>query len=273
MSVAELVNGDTLTEAWLAVLERLQGCGREAFNLVVAVSDPRPEFADTRVVRELNAVLRAEGLQPVDTVANTIFPSALASASSERLRLYDRYRSLVPQLRRYKKNQQGLYFERLIGYPLRPEDGCAVNQLEAIITGIERERLRPNPLRFIYEAQIFAPGKDKRPMGFPCMSSLSFQLDGDRLRLTATYRNQYYIARALGNFIGLAQLQKFVADQTGLAQGPLTIHAFHAQLDPGVRQDTVEELIERCRVGASTSATAVSAKATGGGESMERTSA
>jgi thymidylate synthase len=72
-----------------------------------------------------------------------------------------------------------------------------VNQLEIIIHDLEgelaRKRRGQGPMRHMYEAQIFAPGKDRRPWGFPCMSSLSFHLDGDQLRLSATYRNQYYM--------------------------------------------------------------------------------
>lgn len=227
--------------------ERLQVCKGETYNLVVAIPDPQPGSADTEVVATLNAALRGERLQPVETVANTIFPSALVAPSSDRQAFYDRYRSILPVLRKQGKNHRGIYFERLIDYPLHSGSGVSVNQLETIISTIEQERRRSNPLRFVYEAQVFAPGKDNRPIGFPCMSSLSFQLDGDRLRLTATYRNQYYIARALGNFLGLARLQQFISKQTQLKQGPLTVHAFHAQIDPGVRPSTVTKLIQDCR--------------------------
>ncbi len=82
------------------------------------------------------------------------------------------------------------------------------------------------------------------------MSSLSFHIDRDRLRLTATYRNQYYIERALGNFLGLAELQHFVSSQVGLQEGLLTIHAFHAEIeDRSARLDEVDELLSTCRHG------------------------
>lgn len=58
------------------------------------------------------------------------------------------------------------------------------------------------------------------------------------------YRNQYFIQRALGNYLGLARLQRFVATAVGLEQGPLTVHAFHAQLDLG-KQET-DALLRAC---------------------------
>ena len=73
-------------------------------------------------------------------------------------------------------------------------------------------------------------------MGFPCLSSLSFHLDHGRLRLSATYRNQYYVRKALGNFLGLAQLQRYVATEAGIETGELSVHAFHAQVD-GAQRD------------------------------------
>jgi thymidylate synthase len=49
-----------------------------------------------------------------------------------------------------------------------------------------------------------------------------FKLHKDRtVSLTAIYRSQYYIAKALGNFIGLGQLLAFVAEEAGLTPGYL----------------------------------------------------
>ena len=66
------------------------------------------------------------------------------------------------------------------------------------------------------------------------MSSVSLHVVNDTLRLSATYRNQYYIQKALGNLIGLHWLQEFIASAAELQTGPLLMHAFHAQIDPDV---------------------------------------
>lgn len=242
---------DTITTAWLATAEYLNGNGREReeFDLVVAMADAAPARIDPGVVAAVDALLKRKGFFSVETVANTIFPAQLAATSPTREQLYSRYLALLPRLRKLPKNGKGLYFERLIRYPLQDEPDRA-NQIEMIIRDLKaqlaRRQLKQGPLGSAYEAQIYAPGKDRLPQGFPCMSSLSFQLDGNALRLSATYRNQYYIQKALGNFLGLARLQRFVANAVGLEQGPLTIHAFHACINPQVSKGETATLLRRC---------------------------
>lgn len=244
--VADLIAARTISEAWLNALGYLQQHNRESFDLLVSIADPTSEHMDDMVVQNLDHLLRQKSYQDVATVRNTIFPVGIARSSTTRQELYERYVRLLPRLRWFRANQRGTYFERLINYaPSR--DGSGLNQLERIITTLERELVRrgqqQGALAHIYEAQIFVPGRDNRPMGFPCMSSLSFHLDGSALRLSATYRNQYYIQKALGNFLGLAELQRFVANAVGLYQGPLSVHAFHAEIDPEIGMREVADLL------------------------------
>ena len=53
----------------------------------------------------------------------------------------------------------------------------------------------------------------------------------DILYLTAIYRSHSYVARALGNFLGLADLQAFICNETKLAPGPLVCVSSYARLD------------------------------------------
>ncbi len=62
---------------------------------------------------------------------------------------------------------------------------------------------------------------------------LSIKLDRGKVRLNATYRSHYYVQRLLGNLIGLARLQYFLAHEADLEIGPLTINSTYAKLDPG----------------------------------------
>jgi hypothetical protein len=69
------------------------------------------------------------------------------------------------------------------------------------------------------------------------------------LLLTAFYRSHYYVQRALGNLLGLAHLQNFVAEQAGLAVGPLVCISSMAQLDVSSGQwgkNDVKNLINEC---------------------------
>jgi hypothetical protein len=241
--MSTLIRGRTAGAAWANALRAFPD-SRELFGLVVDVEEPtEPEIAGQ--AQPLDDLLERLGEQSIRTVANTIFPQALAESSATRERLYERYFALHDVLRRAArpKNSKGLYFERLIRYPLQTNPARS-NQLETIISSLRREHASGG-LKHAYELQVFAPGLDRRPMGFPCMSSLSLQVDGNRLRLTATYRNQYYIQKALGNFVGLAGLQSWIAREAGLDVGVLTVHAFHAQIDPRVSQSDFAELLRR----------------------------
>jgi hypothetical protein len=247
--MAHLIPATTITDAWLQALGHLHRNDRAAFDLVVAIADPTPEHVDPLIVDALDHLLSTKRFQDVTTVRNTIFPVGLARSLHDRDKLYERYTRLLPTLRRIKANRRGIYFERLINYALI-RDAKGVNQIERIIMTLQNELSRretgQGPLAHVYEAQIHIPGRDNRPMGFPCMSSLSFHLDGPNLRLSATYRNQYYIRKALGNFLGLAELQRFIADAVRLNQGPLSVHAFHAEIDPDVGKQEAANLLHTC---------------------------
>ena len=75
-------------------------------------------------------------------------------------------------------------------------------------------------------------------MDFPCLSFCSFQLDHDRLHLTAHYRSQYLLQRGYGNYLGLARLQAYVAAVVGIQPGQLLVvaglaHAEAAEIPRG----------------------------------------
>lgn len=246
--MAVTICAETLTDAWLADLEYLHDHG-EQLNLVTTISNPDPGLADLRVVQELDSWLASHGYQHVESVANTIFPEAYLRGVDSRQEFYDRYLAVLPRLRKLKGNRRGTYFGRLIQYPATPDvrRGPTFNQLEGLIEKLQTQLRGPRPKRFAYPAQIFVPGRDdKATTSFPCLSFVSFQLDGRSLCLTAMYRNHYYFQRALGNFVGLARLQRFVAEAAGIASGSLTVHACHAEIDALGKGDA-GRLIRACR--------------------------
>jgi len=51
--------------------------------------------------------------------------------------------------------------------------------------------------------------------------------------MSLIYRNHHYIARFLGNLIGLGRLQAFVAKEAKVSVGSLTCVSTHAEIDTG----------------------------------------
>jgi thymidylate synthase len=135
------------------------------------------------------------------------------------------------------------------------------NPLEQLVEKIRRLRnlnrsayeinFVDDDLEEILEIPIYSTKDDyKLHIPQPCLSHLTFKLyEGESLRLTVLYRSHFYVTKALGNLLGLAQLQSFVAAETGLEVGPLVCHSTHARIDTGkgVTLQRVEKLIAACR--------------------------
>lgn len=240
--------------AWLEASRAVARVGGEAYNVVIDVADPLAcDALDTAIIREVDRFARDHGRFPVATVANTIFPAAFARARTA-AQLYAEYPALHGRMKRMT-GDWGRYFERMIVWP-KPGGGTA-NQLDRIVRSVRKQQALNRAFKSIYEVSLHDPSRDTRWRGGPCLSFLSFKRDGDLLTLTATYRSHHYVARCLGNLIGLGRLMGFVAGEAGLRVGSLTCLSTYAEIDNGVertRQGTrcgwkkseALDLIERC---------------------------
>jgi hypothetical protein len=252
------------------------------------VTDPGSEVPEVRDA--VDRGLERAGMQSVDTVAETIFPSSLYSdpgfdwttaldvdgmatldgAASD---LYLAYEEILPLLRTVHANRSGTYFSRMITWPGKESGGT--NQLQLRIDGLRAQqragRQRNNTLDIDVAADSLASGPgeildgvqvyavtDRRTRGFPCLTHVSLTLHDGRLHCTAVYRHQYLVEKAYGNLMGLSALLRFLCQQTGYAVGELCVHATmaDAQLGEGA---WVHELARDAR-------SALTADANGGAE-------
>ncbi|MGO4613004.1 thymidylate synthase [Nocardia sp. 2YAB30] len=239
-----------LSTAWLATTLAVNAAGKAAFHTVTRIGDAG-KAEEPRIRNAADCLLTEAELQPVSTVANTIFPAAIAKQNSDPVELAARYRDLVPQLKRLdSNNSKGTYFQRLVDYPAA--DGRSVNQLARIINTLSRERSGRGPKRARYEAMlavpdvdgtvpVVVPARDTSAMAFPCLSLLSFQLDGSQLHAVAHYRSQYLVQRGYGNYLGISRLLTYIADQTGVSPGTLTVVVGLAHVDH-LRKDLAASL-------------------------------
>lgn len=216
----------TCARAWAAAAAALLEARGEAFNVIIDVAEPnQSDSADEEIVARVDSLLREHDAYPISTVANTIFPQALLEAHGspafydEYLRNYD---SLSASSRRW-----GRYFERMIRHR-KAEEGW-YNPLELLIAKMRQHSRYTSA----FELAIYDPLRDGRSVrGGQCLSFISFKIRKPSILLmTAMYRNHSYITRCLGNLLGLARLQAFVASQAGLKQGSLTCISTHATID------------------------------------------
>lgn len=233
---------DSITETWISGTERLIAEGGDAFTSILHVRRPsEPNGIELPARLLLDSALRKKNDFDTETVANTIFPHAMARNRSAE-EIYTRYLSRTfPRLRRLEGNRRGTYFHRLIYHRGVDKDGNVTerNPLADVINKMRGALAGSSTKRSAYELAIYRPSLDANVwMGFPCLSHVSLKLDPSArvVHLSAVYRNQYYVARAYGNLLGLSRLQRFITGELGLSVGELSCHATHAHLDRGVRE-------------------------------------
>lgn len=250
----------TCAEAWLGAARYLLDNG-PINTMILHIENPANlQTEDDAVISEVDSFLRTHGVNPIQTVANTIFPQALYRPG-EPDKLFERYRASFKMQKKITRDW-GRYFDRLINWP--SSNGGSENQLKQLIENIRKYGpLNKNSSNYsnMYEMTLFHPEKDARkPLGRQCLSFIEVKPEkvgnGAVLHMTAVYRSHYYVARTLGNLVGLGRLLDFIATETGYKPGSLTIHSTHAELDTGKTdvgkgksrwgKDDIKALIERC---------------------------
>jgi len=225
-----VVRGETVSAAWLKAIQYLLMVGGSTYNLVVEVQNPLQEVAGVK--SRLDSLLKWRGDQVIETVANTIFPKGLYRIGEARTELYQRYFRVYPAIRKISDNKKGTYFGRMVSWNY-VNGTTGENQLEQVIQKLTAVEPKEGT-NVVFEVPIYHPGNDANMMmGFPCMSYLCFAGKDGTLNLNAYYRNQYFVKKAYGNYLGLSRLLSFVCSQTGYSVGAVTCTATHATLESG----------------------------------------
>jgi thymidylate synthase len=250
----------TSVQAWLAAATKVQDHGGEAHNVIIDIADPLAETeTDAAIIRTVDLFLREHGKNTLSGVANTIFPQSILNRYGPD-DFYQVYRDRVlPRMKKMTRDW-GRYFERLtIWKKVNGSQISVINPLDDLVRFMRTQVASDRTFRNVYELTVYDPARDAGKISNrQCLSFLSFKLtDQNQLLLTVMYRNHHYIARGLGNFIGLGRLQAFVAEQAGATLGSLTSISTHAEIDYGrntkdgcaegwTRAEAVD-LLERCR--------------------------
>jgi hypothetical protein len=237
-----LVDETNLSRAWSrAFLHALDNPGTTITPLILSVTgfdEHGVPQEDEAVRRELDKVLLSEGkhLSSAD-VAYTIFPQRLwLLAKGDRSKLFDYYRMAFPryQAMNRRSNRRGLYFERLVSYGRGPESG---NQLEWILKTFNS---RGGVRRSMLQASVFDPERDHVPdaqLQFPCMQQISFEPTKQGLVMNAFYATQQLFVKAYGNYLGLAQLGAFMAQEMSIPLSRLNVVVGIAKLEKVSKSD------------------------------------
>lgn len=244
---------DNIGDAWLEAVKAVRGQSNTAHNVIIDIESPcSAEFVKSNTYSIVDTFL-TENAKPLETVANTIFPVGFYHRCKRKKDLdyfFERFRTHVLPKVQSSNAWSGYYFDRMTQIE---KNGEPFNPLRDIIQRIGNPK---NRSRNKFELSTFDPARDvsNSPYGGQCLSFLSFKTisskDGsDSLLLTAMYRNHYYVEKLLGNILGLTRLMEFVASETGLKVGSLTIVSTNATIDTaqiGVKVSDVDALIAKC---------------------------
>tara|TARA_R110002012_G_scaffold159011_2_gene320650 strand:+ start:704 stop:1510 length:807 start_codon:yes stop_codon:yes gene_type:complete len=250
----------TSTQGWLAAATSVEANGGEAHNVVIDIDDPLAETdTDANIIRAVDAFLLGHHRNSLSGVANTIFPKSIYDRHGPD-EFYDVYREKVLPRTKQITRDWGRYFERLTTWKkVEGTNVKIINPLDDLVQFMKKQIASDRTYRNTYEMTVYDPTRDAgKVSNRQCLSFLSFKLTHDnQLLLTVMYRNHAYIARGLGNFIGLGRLMAFVAEQTGANLSSLTCISTHAEIDHGknTRNGVVEgwtraeanALLEHCR--------------------------
>lgn len=249
----------TNAQAWLAAAAAVQDAGGEAYNVVIDIADPLGiSEADHAILIAVDGFLRQHNANTISGVANTIFPQGLLDRHGAD-GLYAAYEAVLPRMKQMTRDW-GRYFERMTAWKkVKGQNITVINPLDDLITFMKTQIEADRTYRNTYEMTIYDPARDAgKVSNRQCLSFMSFKLTHDKtLMLTVMYRNHHYVARGLGNFVGLGRLQAFIAAQAGARLGSLTCISTHAEIDAGKKNHNgvvqgwsiaeANELVRQCR--------------------------
>lgn len=279
--MTKFISEQNLSTGWLAALEYLLRCkGGMDTNVIVAIRNIPEEVIAVRSALDafIDRQKDKKNAMPVETVANTIFPQSLyLPKSGERARrhLYEQYEQAYTVIKRYPPNRRGTYFHRIIAWPGIKRNNeqleqAKINQLERVIERLKQGLAQKRVYSSVYEValsdveaeqtvnipefscteeiRIQSPRLDTVFAGFPCLSHISLTWNREKLHLSAMYRNQHFIHKAYGNYVGLSRLLCFICQEVGCEPGELVCIATHADAELNMGKQVIESLIRQCKV-------------------------
>lgn len=245
--MVHLIQGNTCPEVWLNACDYLinKTTGEKYcdYNVILNIVSPLGDFSqrDCQIFNAVNDFLVGHSAAPLETVAGTIFPASFYISKQNKSGVFEDY----PKKMEKMIKDWGSYAYRMVRR--KDENGNVFNPLEKIIDKINAQPTRGKCLEMGLlpidaDIQLYDPRSDRnRYIGGPCLSHISFKITPPgTINLTAIYRNHFYIQRLLGNLIGLSQLLSFVAKETNLGVGELTIHSTSAEIDTGKKWNITE---------------------------------
>lgn len=223
-----IVCEDSFQIAWAKALFELRTNQWNAWNVIVQIN--HPELFEKKIHNLFEDFANNNNLISPKHVAHTIFPQTFYMKGISKQKLYTKYMRFFKRPREKTRSGWGTYFERMIKYPAPNGD---IDQLGNIINNINS---RVKNYGASYTIVIPCPHRDlNKIMGAPCLNYITIQTENDTklknmkiINMLAVYRNHDFTNRTYGNYLGLCNLLKYLANETNSNIGTLTCVSSHA---------------------------------------------
>lgn len=216
INIPKLIESQNISSAWMDASNHILTQGNvECTDLMVHITNP--VTTNPHIDQLYDSFCDDFNLTKHKKVATFIFPQRLHEICGyNRSKLY-RNQSKVHNV---VKGTWGSYFDQMVNW--KEQNGNTINQIETIIRHInQRERV----YKTAYTIQITNPFFHiNYTRGGPCLRYITLQLHPEprKMSLLALYRNHDFARRAYGNYLGLGNLLKFLASETGFELGTVT---------------------------------------------------
>ena len=227
---------DNLSLGWAKVIMALTSPGVSRITpltLVIRGFDEAGGGAEVPEIRSaVDAFLEAQGKRDTENVAWTIFPQRYWDISDgDRDAFFDLFIESFQRVQEFnpRNNKRGSYFQRLVDLH---GGGKGPNQLKWMLDDYHAHPKARRTSKF--QATTFDPSLDYSSaslLEFPCLQQVSFTFDDGALHLNAFYATQQIARKAYGNYLGLARLGAFMANQMKLSFEQLNVFVGMAQMD------------------------------------------
>lgn len=227
---------DNLSLGWAKVMLELTRPGvtrLTPLTLVIRGFDTAGVAAEVLEIRTaVDAFLDAQGKRDTENVAWTIFPQRYWEISGgDREAFFNLFIESFQRVQDFnpRNNRRGSYFQRLVDLN---GNGKGPNQLKWMLDDYETHPKARRTSKF--QATTFDPARDHSStslLEFPCLQQVSFTFDDGGLHLNAFYATQQIARKAYGNYLGLARLGGFMANQMKLRFEQLNVFVGMAQMD------------------------------------------
>jgi hypothetical protein len=213
---ATVYNAD-LVDAWKDACDRIANAKSVNYVLVTSFGNA---WNGTNEQRQcLDKAAYAVNADTPSSVASMLLPKAVRISPQTAAEAIEVGQNLMGRGRRKGLSYSGwqhTYFERLTGAWINRKGQKETISQNRLLKAIEKINDWGRNAEAVFYIHTNVETDPFRPLGSPCLQYIQLRVYGDGcLSIVGLYRAHDYVHKALGNFIGLNDLGRFVANNTG----------------------------------------------------------